>query len=313
MKKWLDPLSSAWMGIVSHKLRSSLTVLGVVIGVGAVISLMSIGRGAEASIISNVQSLGANLLFVRPGFTTEAGVRGGFGTAQTVTMQDADAISQEISGIELVAPFFSSNMQVVAGGQNLRSQITGITPDYQWAYNLQTATGDLITDYEYQSSMKVAVLGPNVSNTLFGENDPVGETVRMGNNIVRVIGVLQAKGNSMLGSTDDAILVPMSALKTMVAQPRTSRNETVVSSIAILASDKALISNVTDQITNLLRDRHQIAFGADSDFSITSVQDIANTLSSAMNTMTLLLGAIAAISLLVGGIGVMNIMLVSVI
>ncbi|MBI4296447.1 MAG: ABC transporter permease [Chloroflexi bacterium] len=313
MKKWFDPLSSAWMGIISHKLRSSLTILGVVIGVGAVISLMSVGRGAEASIISNVQNLGANLLFVRPGFTSEGGVRGGFGSAQTLTLEDATAIGQQIPEVAIVAPFFSSNMQVVAGGQNLRSQITGMTPDYQWAYNLQAAQGDLISDYDYQSSMKVAVLGPNVSNTLFAGEDPTGQTIRMGNSIVRVIGVLQAKGNSMLGSTDDAILVPMTALKTMVAQPRTSRNETVVSSIAVLASDQRQVSSITEQITSLLRDRHQIAFGADSDFSITSVQDIANTLSSAMGTMTILLGAIAAISLLVGGIGVMNIMLVSVI
>jgi len=179
------------------------------------------------------------------------------------------------------------------------------------AYNLQTAEGDFITDYDYERGSKVAVLGSNVKNTLFGDDDPVGQRIRLGSNIVTVTGVLQSKGATM-GSSDDAILVPLTALQQMVAQTRTSRGERVVSSIAVTVSDVKQTTDVVDEITSLLRSRHQIGPGVGDDFRVTSMEEISSTLQQTMNTMTLLLGAIAAISLLVGGIGVMNIMLVSV-
>ncbi len=313
MKKWFRLFSTAWVSVTRHKLRSSLTILGVVIGVAAVITLMSIGRGTEANIMSRLESLGSNLLFVQPGATVVGGVRSAAGSATTLTMEDAAAIAQQVHYTDSVAPFYSTTLQVVAGSQNTRTRITGITPDYQKAFNLQASSGLLITEYQYDSAMRIAVLGPTVKNTLFGSADAVGQSVRIGNMLLHVVGVLQPKGASMIGSTDDAILIPLTALQDMVAQPRTSRGESVVSTVVVAGSDKEHIKSVIDEISTLLRSRHQLAATADNDFTVTSVEDLAATISQAASAMTMLLAAIAAISLLVGGIGVMNIMLVSVV
>lgn len=311
MKKWFEPFSTAWVGMVTHKLRSFLTMLGIVIGVGAVIALMSIGRGAEASIISRIESLGSDLIIIRPGATVFGGVRSAVGSATTLTLEDAAAISEQVTYVAAVAPSYSRSLQLVVGNQNMNAQVTGVTPEYMPAYNLNTTDGAFISEYDYQRGAKVAVLGSSVAETLFEGADPIGQQMRMGNNIVRVIGVLESKG-AMMGSPDDAILIPLTAMRQMVAQPRTSQGERVVSSIALTVSDEEQASYVVDETTSLLRYRHQLGPGVDDDFSITSMEEIARTLSEAIGTMTLLLGAIAAISLLVGGIGVMNIMLVSV-
>ncbi len=313
MKKWLEPLAGAWTGVVTHKLRSSLTVLGVVIGVAAVITLMSIGKGTSANILSRVESLGSNLLFVQPGSTVQGGVRSAAGSATTLTLEDATAISQQVKNVATVAPYCQTALQVISSSQNTRTRITGITPDYQQAYNLQLSSGNLISQYQCDNSMKVAVLGSTVKTTLFGTADAVGESIRVGNMVMHVIGVLQSKGSSMMGSPDDSILTPLTALQEMVAQQRTSRGETIVSSIVISASDKDQAKSVTNDITALLRKRHALALSADNDFTVTSVEDLATTISAAAISMTMLLGESAAISLLVGGICVLNIMLVSVI
>ncbi len=314
MKKWFEPLSTAWVGVVTHKLRSSLTILGIVIGVAAVIILMSIGKGAEASIISRIESLGSDLLLIRPGATTGfGGVRGATGSATTLTLEDAAVISEQVPYVTSVAPSYSRSLQLVVGAQNMNAQVAGTTPDYQQAYNLQTTEGTFFSQYDYQRGAKVAVLGSNVKETLFEDVDPIGQPLRMGNIIVRVIGVLESKaGMMMVASTDDSILVPLTALQQTVAQPRTSRGERVVSSIALTVSDEEQASYVSNEITKVLRSRHQLGTGVDDDFNIVSMEEIASTISETIGTMTLLLGAIAAISLLVGGIGVMNIMLVSV-
>ncbi len=312
MKKWFGLLSTVWLGVATHKFRSFLTVLGIVIGVAAVIALMSIGKGAESSIVSRIQGLGSNLITISPGFTTGAGgVRGGFGSSQTLTMEDATAIAEQVSNISAVAPSSSSSLQAIVGSNNLNARVTGVTPDYMVVYNLTTAEGDFITDYDYQRASRVVVLGSNVKSELFGDNDPIGQRIRLGSNIVRVIGVLESKGATM-GSSDDAILIPLTALQTMVARSLTSRGEHGVSSIALTVTDLKQTSNVINEITSLLRYRHEMATDAEDDFRVTSMEEIASTMQEAMSTMTLLLGAIAAISLLVGGIGVMNIMLVSV-
>ncbi|MBI2847678.1 MAG: ABC transporter permease [Chloroflexi bacterium] len=313
MNRWFELLSTAWTSVITHKLRSFLTVLGVVIGVAAVIALMSVGKGAEASIISNIEGLGSNLLFVRPGFTVQSGVRSAMGSASTLTLEDAVAIANEVPRIATVAPFQSASFQVIAGSENIRSQITGITPEYQQAFNLQLTEGGFITEYEYQRGIKVAVLGPNVRETLFGGNDAVGQSIRLGNSIFRVIGIMESKGASMVGSTDDAILVPLTSLQQTAAQSRTSRGERIIGAIVVSVVDKESTQQVMDNITGLLQERHQLAIGAENDFTITSIEELISTISEAIGTMTLLLGAIAAISLLVGGIGVMNIMLVSVV
>ena len=314
MKKWFEPLATAWTSVATHKLRSFLTVLGVVIGVAAVITLMSIGKGTEQTILSRLSGLGTDLIFVQPGATVEGGIRGAFGSASTLTLEDAAAIAEQVPDVTAVAPSTTAGLQVIAGSQNTFVRVTGITPDYQLVYNLQVVDGDFISQYYYDRSMKVAVLGPTIVTTLFPNgDDPVGQSIRVGTNVVQVIGVLQSKGASMIGSTDDAILVPLSTLQVMVSSPRTSSGGHVVNSIAIEASDQNYVNDAMAGITSLLQYRHQIPFGADDDFTVTSMQDLTNTITQAMSSVTMLLGAIAAISLLVGGIGVMNIMLVSVV
>jgi putative ABC transport system permease protein len=312
MKKWWEVVGTAWVGVVTHKLRSFLTILGIVIGVGAVITLMSIGKGVQAQIVSNIESLGSNIVTIRPGAANSAGgLRGAFGSTQTLTLEDATAISQSISQITAVAPSSQSSQQVVAGSQNMRATIVGITPEYLQAYNLKIGEGSFFSDYDYNTGTKLVVLGFNVKETLFSTDDPIGQQIRMGNNIFLVVGVLQSKG-STLGSADDSILVPLNALQEIVALPRTSRGEHVVQSITLALADKADPTSVIAEITSLLRSRHQLAASADNDFQVTSMEEMLSTLSATIGTMTLLLGAIAGISLLVGGIGVMNIMLVSV-
>ncbi len=311
MKKWIEPFSTAWLGVVTHKLRSFLTILGIVIGVGAVIVLMSIGRGAEKDILSRIESLGSDLIFVQPGAVTFGGIRGAAGSANTLTFEDAMAVSEEVPYIAALAPTYQTSLQLVVGNQNMRVQVIGTTPDFQQVRRLDAASGSFFSEYDYQRGAKVAVLGSNVKDTLFEDTDPIGQSIRMGGNIVRVIGVLESKGAAM-GSTDNATLIPLTTMQQMVDQPRTSRGERIISSITLAVSDQEQASYVADEITSLLRARHQLGPGVDNDFSITSMEEIASTISETIGVLTLFLGAVAAISLLVGGIGVMNIMLVSV-
>ncbi len=312
MKKILNLLATVWIGLSTHKLRSSLTVLGVVIGIASVIALMSIGRGATADILSRIESMGSNLITISPGSSTFGGIRGAMGSVSTLSLEDAEAISEQIPYVVTIAPSRSSQLQVVVGGENMNSRITGVTTEYLEVNNLQIASGAFFNEYDYQRASKVAVIGSYVAETLFPDVDPVGQQIRMGNNIYRVTGVLESQGMSMRGSSDEVILIPLTALQQTVAQQRTAQGERVVSSISLRVSDEDKIDQIIEEITSLLRTRHQLGIGVDDDFSIMSVQEIAETMQETTQTMTLLLGAIAAISLLVGGIGVMNIMLVSV-
>ncbi|MFC1962122.1 ABC transporter permease [Chloroflexota bacterium] len=311
MKKWLDLSATIWIGLITHKLRSFLTMLGIVIGVAAVISLMSIGRGATAEILSRIGSLGSNLITISPGASSFGGIRSAAGSTRTLTQEDADAIAQQVPYLAAVAPTYSSNLQLVVDSENMNAQVTGVPPEYQQIQNLEIAYGAFFSDYEYQRGAKVAVLGSEVKDTLFPDTDPIGQQMRMGNNIVRVIGVMQSKGSGF-GSADGSILVPLTAMQQMVAQQRTSQGGRVVSSIALTVSDETQTEYVVGELTSLLRTRHRLGPNVDDDFRVTSMQELAATVTAATATMTLLLGAIAAISLLVGGIGVMNIMLVSV-
>ncbi|MFH1003593.1 MAG: ABC transporter permease [Chloroflexota bacterium] len=311
MKRWLEPLGTAWVGVATHKLRSFLTILGIVIGVAAVISLMSIGKGAQAQILERISTLGANLVTIDPGSSSFGGVRSAAGSVRTLTEEDAQAIAQQVPNVAMAAPTYSTSLQLVVGGQNTNSRVTGVPPEYQLIQNLTVASGTFFTDYEYQHAAQVVVLGSNVKTTLFGDADPVGQQVRMGGHIVRVIGVMASKGGGF-GSPDDSILIPLTAMQQLVAQPRTTQGDRVVSSIVLTVSDETQTENVVANVTSLLRTRHRLGPNVDDDFQITSMQEIAQTVMETTGTMTLLLGAIAAISLLVGGIGVMNIMLVSV-
>jgi len=313
MRKWFEPFATAWVGIATHKLRSFLTILGVVIGVAAVITLMSVGKGAEQSILANIRSLGADILFVRPGATQQAGVRTAIGSATSLTLEDAQAIAQEVPDIVLVAPSSSSSVQAIAGVNNMRTQVVGVTPEYEEVYNIIMESGSFVTNYDNQNSARIAVIGSNVKDMLFPDTDPLGQTIRAGNYIIRVAGVLQSSGTSITGTTDDSILIPLNTLQLLAGQQRTSRGDHIVRTIGIKVTDPKYSTTVKDDITSLLRYRHQLlADGSEDDFTVTSIEQIMSTISSAINQLTLLLGAIAAISLLVGGIGVMNIMLVSV-
>ena len=312
MKKWLNFFATVWLGLSTHKLRSFLTMLGIIIGVASVIILMSIGKGTTAQILSNIQSMGSDLITISPGASFGAGgVRGAGGSTRTLTMEDAEAIAEQVPYISAVAPSSSSNLQLVVGGENTNAQVTGTTPEYQDVQNLEIAYGAFFTEYDYQRGSKVAVLGSNVKETLFGDADPIGQQMRMGSIIVRVIGILESKGGGF-NSPDDAVLIPLTALQQAVAQTRSAQGERVVSSISLTVSDEEQADYVVEEITSLLRSRHRLGASADDDFSIMSMEELASTIEEISGTLTLLLGAIAAIALLVGGIGVMNIMLVSV-
>ncbi|MCD6599668.1 MAG: ABC transporter permease [Dehalococcoidia bacterium] len=305
MKKWLEPLFSAWVGVKMHKLRSSLTMLGIVIGVAAVIALMSIGRGAQADIISNIESMGKDLITINPG--SETGDSEGI-----LTLEDATAISEQVPYVDAMAPTYSTYLPLAAGSENTGASVIGTTPDYQRAHNLEFTNGAFFSQYDYQRGAKVAVLGSNVKATLFGDDDPIGQQMRMGNIIMRVTGVLESKEGTWDEWFDDCIMVPLTALQQTVAQPRTAQGEHEVSSIGLTISDGEQTDYVTEEITVLLRSRHQLITSDDDDFQIWSIQEITSTISEAIGIFTVFLGAVAAISLLVGGIGVMNIMLVSV-
>ncbi len=313
IQKWLQPLYTAWVGVATHKLRSSLTILGVVIGVGAVISLMSVGRGTEARIVSSVQNLGSNLLFISPGSTSTSGVRSSFGSATTLTIDDSNIISEQAPYVTAVAPMNRAFLQVVAGGSNLRAPITGVSPEYQQALNLQMAEGEFIADHQYQAGMRVAVLGSTARTTLFGDGDAMDQQLRVGNIVVQVIGVLQSKGSSMLGASDDAVYIPLTTLRQTVNAQRTSSGAYTVNQIIVSLADRKYLQAAKSEITSLLQTSHRLSAEQENDFTITSQEDVIALITQATSSMSLLLAAIAAISLLVGGIGVMNIMLVSVI
>jgi putative ABC transport system permease protein len=319
VNKWLDSLSAAWTGVITHKLRSSLTMLGIIIGITAVIALMSIGRGVEAEIMSEIEKFGSNLVFITPGWTTEEEAWAAAGSAQTLTQEDAEAIAEQVPSISSVAPVLAYNLQAVVGDENVRAQVSGVTPEHMPVNSLEIAHGAFFTEYDYQRGARVAVLGSDVKETLFGDADPMGQQIRMahpsmaneGSFTVRVVGVLEGKG-AMEGSPDDVIFIPLTTFQQTVYQPRTAQGDHVVHYITLTVSDQEQGDYVIDEITELLRSRHQLAAHADDDFEIISMEEITEIVSEITGTMTLFLGAIAAISLLVGGIGVMNIMLVSV-
>ena len=311
MNKWLDSLSAAWSGVITHKLRSSLTMLGIVIGITAVIALMSIGRGVEAEVISQIESLGSNLVFITPGWTTEEEAWAAGGSAQTITQEDAAAIAEQVPSVSSVAPVLASNLQLMVGGENVGAQVFGVTPEHMQVNNLEIAHGAFFTEYDYQRGARVAVLGSNVKETLFGDADPIGQQMWMGGIVVRVIGVLESK-EAMEGSPNDNIFIPLTTFQQTVYQPRTAQGDHVVHYITLTVSEGEQGDYVIDEITELLRSRHQLAANADDDFEIISMEEIIETVSEITGTIAIFLGAIAGISLLVGGVGVMNIMLVSV-
>jgi len=298
----------AYEGLRANKLRAILTMLGIIIGVGAVIAMVSLGLGMQQKVQNSIASLGSNLLIVSPGAASSPGsVKSAAGSNITLTSQDAKAIEQQITGVKYVAPTVSSMYQIIFGKENWNSKVQGVTTDYLAIQSLKIAAGRVFTTSEDDSRARVAVVGQTVVTNLFGNVNPVGQNVRVGKAPFRVIGVLASKGQSSMGQDqDDVVLVPL-----RTAQERLM-GITYVNSINVQAQSDTVLDQVQQDIIKLLRTRHHLAVKADDDFSVRNLTALMSTMQETTSTLTLFLGSVAAISLLVGGIGIMNIMLVSV-
>ncbi len=303
-----DLLEQTFSSLLANKVRSGLTVLGIVIGIGSVITMVSIGQGASGQITSSIESLGSNLLMVMPGFQRGVGqqVSAGRGGAQTLTVDDAAAI-KEIAGVAEVAPQYSGRAQVTAKGANTNTTVYGVTPAYATVRNVEVENGSFITQANNNAKAKVAVLGPATAEDLFGEGaDPVGQTVRFNNIDFKVAGVTVSKGGSGMNNADDVIYIPLAT-----AQQYVSGNNKV-GTISVQGESQEILDQLEADITALLMERHKIADETQVDFQIMNQADIVESASSIAGTLTILLASIAGISLLVGGIGIMNMMLTTV-
>lgn len=293
-----------------NKMRSILTSLGIIIGVSAVIIMLSVGEGAKSKISKDISSMGSNLLMVMSGSSTSGGVRLGGGTQPTLRMKDAESILKDCPSVLYVAPVVSGAKQVVYGNQNWSTGIYGITPSYMTVGLWEIAEGRGITDEDNKNATKIAVLGSTVVANLFGDLDPVGKTIRVEGMPFRVVGILKSKGQSGMGQDkDDTIFIPITT-----GQKKLFGSEFpgVVKFINVQAKDEDSLDSAQEEITQLLRERHNIGKNKDDDFTIRNFTEMMETVKKTVATMTLLLGSIASVSLLVGGIGIMNIMLVSV-
>ena len=296
-----------------NKLRSSLTMLGMIIGVAAVIAMLAIGGGAQERVRDQLKNLGSNLMLIFPGSTTSSGVRLGTGAAQTLTEEDAQAIAADVDGVVVAAPSVRGAGQVVAGNANWSTQYFGTTNDYLIARDWPLASGRLFEPAEISGSGKVALIGQTTATQLFGEGvDPVDQVVRVRKVPLTVIGVLERKGQNALGQDqDDIILMPISTARNRVLGQTQGRQKRI-GSISVKTADGADMKAIEDRIRELLRQRMKVQPGADEPFTIRNLTEILQAQEAASRVLTLLLGAVASVSLLVGGIGIMNIMLVSV-
>ncbi len=307
-----ETIKTALFSLGANRLRAGLALLGIVIGVTAVISLMSIGRGAQSQITSRIESLGTNLLFIRPGAATSAGLSQAQGTARTLTLSDSNALVDPlfVPSVAAAAPEIQFNSQVVAGRNNTRTRVLGVTQDYLEVRNLSMASGMFISAPHVRDQAEVVVLGSDVRETLFGFRDPVGQSLKINSRKFTVIGVLENLGGGRLGSFDNQILVPITTAYYRLSRQRNNQGDVTVQNISVQAQNADVMDDALREINMVLRLRHRIT--DEDDFTVTSLQETIETLEETTNTFVLFLGAIAGISLLVGGIGIMNIMLVSV-
>jgi len=305
-----DLFQETYSALLSNKARSGLTVLGIIIGIGSVIAMISVGQGSTASITSSIQSLGSNLLMVSPSFQRGVGtqVSAGRGSAKTLEQEDADAIQKEITLAKAVAPELSGRYQITAKGTNTNTSVVGTTADYLEVRNVEIAEGSFISEQNIRSLSKVAVLGPTTRDDLFGEGatNVIGKTIRINKIDFKVIGITKEKGGSGMSNQDDMIFIPLSTAQRFLA------GSNYLSTIYIEVIDQESMTTAQEQITSLLLSRHNISNPELADFSIMSQSDIISSVSSISNTLTILLAAIAGISLIVGGIGIMNMMLTTV-
>jgi putative ABC transport system permease protein len=282
-------------------------MLGIIIGVGAVIAMVSIGNGARAQLEASVATLGQNVVTVLSGTMSRGGFRGGFGSSGTLTAEDYDAIRKEIPGVNGVSPEVRNFAQLAAGNQNINSQIMGVGADYLTIRAWPCAAGENFTEADVRNGQKVALIGRTTAEILFADEDPVGQIVRVKNAPFRIIGELSAKGTDMWGrDQDDILLVPYTSAM------RRLTGDTTFRSLMLQSAGPQILTTLTNQLADLLRQRHKITVGRDDDFIVRTQQDAIEFADSQARTMRQLLAAVATISLIVGGIGVMNIMLVSV-
>ena len=312
--KLIDSLVIAIKSLFTNKLRSSLTMLGIIIGVGAVIALMSVGRGAQATITTTFEQLGTNVLYVMPR-SPEVGGMAGLSPAFTtpsLTLDDAKAL-ESVRSVVGIAPVNENLVEVTAGGESKVAMIHGATPAYQDVYAYDLALGQFISDRSVASRDMVVVLGDETAEDLFGLDDPIGQRVKIKGYRFTVIGVLEAKGGAIMGvSLDNVVVVPITTFQARLFTQRTPSGEDAVQSINVKVANAEAIDEVDEEIEAILRKRHRIAEDEKNDFAIVSQEQILGIVQQVTGVFTIFLGAIASISLLVGGIGIMNIMLVSV-
>ncbi len=302
-----ESFQMALTSLYANKMRSLLTMLGIIIGVGAVIALVSVGMGVRSNVTSSIASLGSNMLIVSPGSSNRGGVRGAAGSMQTLKYDDAKAIKDKIKNIDYVSPSVSSSYQVVYGNNNWNTSVQGVTPEFMSIRSLSIGYGSFVSTDDMNKRNRVAVIGTTVASNLFAKDNPVGKNIRINNQPYKVIGLLESKGQSSVGQDqDDVIYIPLTT-----AQER-MLGITYVQSINVQVSSQEKMEQVQAEIENLLRSRHHIVAGKDDDFHVRNLTSLMETVNQSTSMLTLLLGAIAGISLIVGGIGIMNIMMVSV-
>jgi putative ABC transport system permease protein len=305
--RYFQIMKVATRALGKNKMRSGLTMLGIVIGVAAVIAMVGIGQGAKQMVNDQIAALGENLLNIFPGSQQAGGFHFGAGSITTLTPEDAAAIKDNCSAIKLISPVARSGAQVVAGNLNWATSIEGYGPDFLEIRSWPLASGAFLTEQDVKGATKVCILGKTVVDNLFPGQDPIGQIVRIKKLPFRVIGVLSSKGQNAFGQDQDDIIVAPYTTVLRKVSGRTNINYIIASAV-----NKASITLASTQITDLLRQRHRISANDDSDFTIRSQVDIATVANSTSGIMSILLGAIASVSLMVGGIGIMNIMLVSV-
>ncbi len=302
-------LGEAWRAMGANRLRTFLTMLGMVIGVGAVVLMLAIGQGAQYAVAQSINSMGSNLFIVLSGFTNAGGVRSGSGNAPTLTVTDAEAIT-ELDGVETAAPVHQGSAQLVYGSSNWNSYVIGTTPAYLDVRSWALVDGSPFTDSDLRASTRVALIGKTAAQNLFGAENPTGKTLRIGQAPFLILGVLAPKGQSLDGrDQDDVLIVPLTtAQRKLFGTPFQGS----VRAIMVKAAAPEVMPAVENSMNALLRQRHRIRPGQDDDFNVRNLTAVADSAAETTRIMSLLLGAIASVSLLVGGIGIMNIMLVSV-
>ncbi len=308
MNDLIETIIESFQTLTLNKMRTGLAILGIVIGIGSVITLISLGQGSTQTIENQIQSLGSNLLTVSPSRQNDRGIAGQSGGGNSLTITDAKAIESKLPKtlINKVSPEFSSRSQVVAGRNNTNVSVIGVYPTYGEIRKITMDKGVFISSHDVLSMTKVAVIGPTTATDLFGEINPIGKTIKVGSQTLKVIGVTTSKGGTGFNNPDDMVYVPLSTAQKQIF----GRDN--LSSIAVEATSKEVMIQAQDAIGYLLLKEHKLNIPTDADFTIMSQNDLLNTVSQVTGTLTTLLGGIAAISLLVGGIGIMNIMLVTV-